>query len=662
MIHFGRATCSNLNDARHREWLETNGIGGFAMSTIVGLNTRRYHGLLIAAKNPSDERFALLSRLEEALVLRGPAGAERRLELSVHEFRDAQPAILRGLQTGFRLDPFPVFSYEVEGWRIEKEIWLVHGHNTVCVRYTVIRPEGGSAEQKAELRIRPLIAARDFHTLKRENPDLNGSAEISAQQVILRPYPDAPAIRIAHDADFADPTPYWYRNFHLEVEKRRGYDYEEDLHSPVELRYQIDASPDQLSMIVSTETVPIGSIEDLRAAEIVRRRGVVEKAPYHDPLVCALTAAADQFIVRIGDRKSVIAGYPWFSDWARDTMIALPGLTLATGRYEIARDILLEYAGRLDRGMLPNRFSARGDTPEYNTVDATLWMFEATRSLAHYSHDGEFVRQHLYEPLADAIEWHRKGTRFNIGLDADGLLRAGAPGAQLTWMDAKYRDWVVTPRSGKPVEIQALWYNALQTMRRFAARFGDGRRAAEYRDIAAQTEATFNARLWNAEAGCLFDVVDGDQPADGSIRPNQILAASLPHTMLSQERMLAVVGVVARELLTPFGLRSLSPNDPAFRGHYAGDLESRDSAYHQGTVWAWLMGPFVTAFVRAHDRSVAARQQARRWLNGFLVHLGEAGLGQVSEVFDGRAPHTPGGCIAQAWSVAELLRAAVEDT
>lgn len=358
--------------------------------------------------------------------------------------------------------------------------------------------------------------------------------------------------------------------------------------------------------------------------------------------------------------KTIIAGYHWFNDWGRDTMIALPGLTLATGRFDVARDILVEYARHMDQGMIPNRFPDKGDTPEYNTVDATLWMFEATRALSQYSQDEAFVREHLYEPLADAIAWHERGTRYNIRMDTDGLLHAGAPGMQLTWMDAKYRDWVVTPRMGKPVEIQALWFNALQIMRSFAARFGDTARALRYGDLAGQAELAFNAQFWNEEAGCLYDVVDGTE-RDASIRPNQIFAASLTHTMLNQERMQRVVDVVARDLLTPYGLRSLSPADPRYRGRYAGDLETRDGAYHQGTIWAWLMGPFITAHVRAHERSAAARQQARRWLNGMLPHLNQAGLGQISEVFDGYAPHLPGGCVAQAWSVAEFLRSAIED-
>lgn len=660
MIQFGADICGSITEAREKEWLETNGIGGFAMSTIVGLNTRRYHGLLVAATKPPTERLMLLNKLDETLVVRLPDGSERRIDLAVNEFSDDRPARLSGHQIGFRLDPFPIFTFAVDGWVIEKAIWLAHGQNTVCVQYAVTRDPQAAPGAKAELRIRPLISCRDFHTLAHENPGLNVVAEVALQQVTVRPYADAPALRISHNADSVDPTPYWYRHFHLQVEQDRGYDHIEDLHGPVELRFQIGDAPDQLCLIASTSPIGIAGIDELRRAEVARRAALVEAAPYDDAMVCALTAAADQFIVTRGDRKSIIAGYPWFSDWGRDTMIALPGLTLATGRFDVARDILVEYARHMDQGMIPNRFPDKGDTPEYNTVDATLWMFEATRALSQYSQDEAFVREHLYEPLADAIAWHERGTRYNIRMDTDGLLHAGAPGMQLTWMDAKYRDWVVTPRMGKPVEIQALWFNALQIMRSFAARFGDTARALRYGDLAGQAELAFNAQFWNEEAGCLYDVVDGTE-RDASIRPNQIFAASLTHTMLNQERMQRVVDVVARDLLTPYGLRSLSPADSRYRGRYAGDLETRDGAYHQGTIWAWLMGPFITAHVRAHERSAAARQQARRWLNGMLPHLNQAGLGQISEVFDGYAPHLPGGCVAQAWSVAEFLRSAIED-
>jgi predicted glycogen debranching enzyme len=341
-------------------------------------------------------------------------------------------------------------------------------------------------------------------------------------------------------------------------------------------------------------------------------------------------------------------------------MVALPGLALVTGRTDVAKSILLEFARHVDRGMLPNRFPDAGEQPEYNTVDATLWFFEAVRSLAEHGDTLKFIRANLYDVLADIVAWHARGTRYGIRVDDDGLLASGEPGVQLTWMDAKVGDWVVTPRYGKAVEIQALWYNALRIMERLAKEFGDEGGTTRYAEIAARAKHRFNQVFWNEAAGCLYDVIDGDA-RDGSIRPNQIFAVSLRHTMLSREQARRVVEVIERELLTPYGLRTLAPGDPQYRGRYEGDQRSRDGAYHQGTVWAWLMGPFITAYLKVHGRTKNGREKAAQWLGGFREHLSDAGLGQISEIFDGDAPHRPRGCIAQAWSVSELLRAAVED-
>jgi predicted glycogen debranching enzyme len=373
-----------------------------------------------------------------------------------------------------------------------------------------------------------------------------------------------------------------------------------------------------------------------------------------------LVAAADQFIAARGDLETVIAGYHWFSDWGRDTMIALPGIALVTGRFETAKRILRAFAASVDRGMLPNRFPDTGESPEYNTVDATLWFFEAVRAYLEYSGDEQFVLLELYPALLDIIQWHLRGTRFGIHVDSDGLLACGEPGSQLTWMDAKIGEWVVTPRHGKPVEVQALWYNALCILHDLAEGRGDAPTELFLRELAVLARQSFNRLFWNEEAGCLFDVVDSDT-CDGSIRPNQIFAISLHHAVLDDQRARRVLEVIKRELLTPVGLRSLSPRDPAYRLRYEGGVVSRDSSYHQGTVWPWLMGPFITAYLKVHAGDDVARRDCEQWLRGFGDHLLTAGLGHISEVADAEAPHHPGGCIAQAWSVAELLRAAVED-
>jgi predicted glycogen debranching enzyme len=339
-------------------------------------------------------------------------------------------------------------------------------------------------------------------------------------------------------------------------------------------------------------------------------------------------------------------------------MIALPGLTLTTGRAEIARSILSAFAQHLDRGMLPNRFPDTGEVPEYNTVDATLWFFEAVRSLLQYTNDYDFVQARLYDGMKDIIAWHVRGTRYNIHLDRDGLLDSGEPGVQLTWMDAKVGDWVVTPRHGKPVEIQALWYNALRLMQSLASQFGEKDNSEQYGQLAARTHQSFNVQFWNDEAGCLYDVVDGDN-RDASVRPNQVIAVSLTHSMVSKQRAKSILRIVERELLTPRGLRTLSPKDRQYCGRYEGNSLNRDGAYHQGTVWPWLMGPYITANVKTFGAN--GRKVAAEWLNSFQEHFEEACLGQVSEIFDADPPHAARGCIAQAWSVAELLRAAMED-
>jgi len=428
-----------------------------------------------------------------------------------------------------------------------------------------------------------------------------------------------------------------------------------------------------VTVVASTEATTSLDVETARAersnyevklfnAWQKKNGALTEEAP---SWLWQLVLAADQFVVQRSlpqepDGRSIIAGYHWFGDWGRDTMIALPGLTLATGREDVARQILLAFSRYVDGGMLPNNFPDSGASPEYNTVDAALWYFEAVRQYFDATQDAVTL-QKLFPVLAGMIDAHVKGTRYNIHVDSsDGLLYAGVPGVQLTWMDAKVGDWVVTPRSGKPVEIQALWYNALRVMEDLAQRFGDESGCKRYRNMATLTHWSFNHLFWNDRAGCLYDVVNG-APPDPTIRPNQIFAISLPHSMLSQERAVKVVEVVERDLLTAYGLRSLSPSDTRYRGRYEGGVYERDSSYHQGPVWPWLMGPFITAYVKVKGRGRKAREHAAGLLAGFHTHLKDAGIGQISEILDGDAPHTPRGCVAQAWSVAEILRATAED-
>jgi predicted glycogen debranching enzyme len=510
---------------------------------------------------------------------------------------------------------------------------------------------------ECQLELRPLIAFRDYHATTHENGAFNGTLDVRPGLVSIEPYSGLPRLYFGYRDAHMQLLQHWYRNFEYDRERERGLDYREDLYCPLSLVYSLSHWP-QAMVIASTTAEHAIEARYSSTAERRRREAVPSSCPARHPIVERLVRAADRFIVQRGDSNTVIAGYHWFTDWGRDTMIALPGLTLVTGKFEIARNIIKTFASHLDRGMLPNRFPDAVDLPEYNTVDATLWFFEAIRSYVQYTGDLGFVRQHLYAALKDIVEWHLSGTRYGIRVDEDGLLKAGEPGMQLTWMDARVGEQPVTPRHGKPVEIQALWFNALRILEDFARRFEDTTAAVFLGHLAQKVQDRFNELFWNPKLNCLYDVVNGDF-LDDSIRPNQILALSLHHSILDPSRHQAVLEIVERELLTPMGLRTLSPRDPRYRPHYEGDVESRDSAYHQGTVWPWLMGPFISAYIK--NGGPAEREQALRLLGAFAPHLNSAGLGYVSEIADAEPPFTPRGCIAQAWSVAELLRAAVED-
>jgi predicted glycogen debranching enzyme len=651
MINFTKDILQNFEAATSREWLETNGIGGFACSTVIGLNTRRYHALLTAAMRPPAGRVVLLSKLDETAVIDG-----HRYELSTNQYSGAVHPQGYLNMVEFRLDPYPIFTFAVGGIQIEKLLFMVHGRNTTVIQYCA----RGLGNHSVQLELRPLVAFRDYHTLTHENGTLDQGVHLHHEKLAsVRPYSDHPALYFAHNADKVVSQGYWYKNFEYALESERGLDYIEDLFNPLTLRYDFSGRQ-TVTLIASTETQDVASAGTLLQQEADRRSRIVSSVAAGDDLVRTLTAAADHYIVGRGDQKTVIAGYPWFTDWGRDTMIALPGLTLVTGREEIARSILSEFASHVDRGMLPNRFPDAGEAPEYNTIDATLWYFEAVRSLLQRTADYSFVSAHLYSVLADIIEWHIRGTRFGIKMEADGLIASRDPDVQLTWMDARIGDWVVTPRNGKAVEIQALWYNALRTMADIAQKIENPADAQEYSALADLAQRSFNELFWNEEAACLYDVVL-DEQKDASMRPNQILAVSLTHSMLSEVRARAVVKAVERDLFTPYGLRSLSPANSRYRGHYEGDSFARDSSYHQGPVWAWLLGPFVDAYFKVNGNRKKVQDQVRTWLQVFSSHLTEAGLGHVSEIFDGDSPHRPRGCFAQAWSVAEILRAVVEN-
>jgi predicted glycogen debranching enzyme len=648
MIQFEREICANFEQASTREWLETNGIGGYASSTISGANTRRYHALLCAATRPPLGRITMLAKFEETVTFDG-----KSFELSANQFPNKiYPEGFTFLKR-FRLEPFPIWTFEVEGIEIEKKIFMVYGANTTVCQWSMSEPPAAAGGSKqVEIELKPLLSFCDYHALQHENANINAEFEISENTVSVYPYGDMPALYFAHNGGKVEKTSLWYRNFEYAIERERGFDFREDLFQPFALKFDLSETA---TVIVSTEKQDAFEAEKFEKSEIERRAELIKLAGATDDFAKQLVLAADQFIVSRGEGKTIIAGYHWFSDWGRDTMIALNGLTLATNRAEIARNILLEFSKHLSLGMLPNRFPDAGDEAEYNTVDATLWYFEAIRAYAEKTGDYEFVREYLYEKLIEIVFRHLKGTRYNIHVDTDGLLYAGEAGTQLTWMDAKIGDYVATPRVGKPVEIQALWYNALKIMANFAERFADADGVAKYDSMATAVKETFNQVFWNETEQCLFDVVENGN-RDASVRPNQIFAASLTYSMLTIGRAQKIVEKVEQELLTPVGLRSLSPKDPNYRPIYIGSPFERDSSYHQGTVWAWLIGAFVDAYRKVYSNGNKTETRIAEILSGFKNHLTEAGIGQISEIFDAGEPHNPRGCIAQAWSVAEVLR------
>lgn len=651
-LDFGREVCGALEAAENREWLCTNGIGGFASATVSGVLSRRYHGLLVAALRPPVGRTLLVAKLDEAIE----SGGERH-SLGSNRWADdtVAPRGFLALER-FHLDlTAPVWTYAVAGVRLEKRVWMEHGANTTYVRYRLL-----SAPGPVELEVKAFVNYRDYHATTR-GEGWWMVVEPVAHGVRLRPFEGARPFAVLAPGTGAHPVHSWYYRFGLARERERGLEWQDDhLHAGT---FQVGLrAGEEVTFVLSSEEEPSldGETAWARFADRGRRlvvdwRAAQPAAAQAPAWVEQLVLAADQFVVARsapGDPggMSVIAGYPWFADWGRDTMISLPGLLLTTGRADAAGRILATFARFVDRGMLPNRFPDSGEAPEYNTVDATLWYVEAVRAYHAATGDDAWLDR-FFPTLEDIVRWHRQGTRYGIGEDpADGLLRAGNPGVQLTWMDARVGDRVVTPRIGKPVEVNALWYNALQAMAGFAARLG--RPADPWHVQAARVARAFD-RFWNEVTGCCHDVIDGPDGHDPSIRPNQILAVSLPASPLPADRQRRVVEACARHLLASFGLRSLGPTHPDYRGRYEGGPAQRDGLYHQGPVWGWLLGPFALAHHRVHGDLAAARQ----FLLPMAHHLADGAVGTLAEIFDGDAPFPPRGCPAQAWSVAETLRA-----
>jgi predicted glycogen debranching enzyme len=671
-IEFGGDVLSDLGRAMGLEWIVANGLGGYASSTVVGINTRKYHGILVAALNPPVDRRVVLSKLDEQLLVEGEV-----YPLGANEFSHGiNPQGYRNIKS-FSQSPFPTFTYGAGKVELRKTILMPNQRNATVVFYEALSPS------QATLQIFPFVNLRHFHTVTdKDRLRWSFSQRASAQKTTLRVDAQSTLILSSNSGRYVSEGDRWVEGIFFRTDNAEGTECFDDCYVPG--WFEIELKPSQRTRFCITavadkkeetaENVNSSLLEDLRDSvsfyqrELKRLVNLVERFQNEHPDVVQddwlkwLVLASDSFIVnRLStNTKTVIAGYHWFEDWGRDSLISLPGLTLVTGRFDDAREILLTFKLYCRNGVVPNRFPDEAEEePVYNTVDATLWFFNAVLQYLKYTGDFDFVQQKLWAMLQSVVDCHIQGTINHIRLDNDGLI---AHGPQLTWMDAMIDKNPITPREGKAVEIQALWYNALKTMELLATRFGENGLVEKYRKMAEKAKKSFIEEFWNGQRNCLFDVING-RIRDESLRPNQMFAASLDFSMLDRTKREAVVSIVHDKLWTPYGLRTLSPDDPKYRGRYSGNWAERNYAYHNGTAWAWLIGPFVAAFLKTKSFDEEWRKFAfENFLRPFFEEqIVQAGVGTLSEVFSGDQPHSPGGCISQAWSVAEPLRAYIEN-
>jgi predicted glycogen debranching enzyme len=618
-------TVKDYATASRLEWLAANHTGAFAMGTVCGVNTRRYHGLLIASLNPPADRYSIFPRVEETVEYDG-----QRIELATVQYPGVVSPAGYELLEDFSAVPFPAWRYRHDSLIVDKSLRLLDREQTVVLTYR--------ANAACEIQIRVFISFRDYHSLGSENSSLNPQVKQAPGYLSLQPYQNLPPLQFHFgDARF-QLDGRWFKNHEYLRELERGMDFREDLYSPGVLHFQL--KPDEPIQLTATLENQPGKL--------------AEPKVFTDPLARAL----DQFrVLRADNRPTLVAGYPWFTDWSRDTLISLPAL-MACGFEASETKAILEFLlAERKQGILPNRFSDSHSTPEYNTVDASLWFFVAANAYISATNDIEFLKTTLFPAAMDMISWHIRGTFYGIQVDhSDRLLSAGEAGTQLTWMDAKVGDYVVTPRRGKPVEINALWFNALQISSHWAALLGKSDVASQLAGEAEEVNTGFLDKFWNAERGCLYDVLTPSGP-DASLRPNQLFALSLPYPLVSRPQAQSIVRVVQESLLTPAGLRTLEPADPRYRPRYEGDVLARDSSYHQGTVWPWLIGPFIEAYLYAFEETPEAKAECRNIANSVLNLMDGYCIGSIGEVYDGDAPHHPGGCPAQLWSVAQLALA-----
>lgn len=634
-----RDACRDYERSSKLEWLETNATGAYAMGTVCGANSRRYHGLLVASLDPPVQRKVLLAKVDEQVAIESA-----NHDLGTNQYPAAVYPRGFSLLNEFRQDPFPVWTWQLGAVTVTRKVFLIPGRQAVVIEYNASAP--------CSLSVRPMLAFRDYHSLN-HNHDFDAAVESHPLFVRVKPCRDLCSLTFNHSGGCFQTEPLWFYNVEYLVELERGMDFHEDLYSPGTLRFDVHPGT-PVWIVADTDENERYDLDRVAAieSEIRKQRQLAAEGPFE----VKLEAAANQFrAVRADGRPTIMAGFPWFADWGRDTMISAPGLLIHRGLLDEACRVIEGFLYHLDQGLIPNLFLDVG-APNYNTCDATFWMFQAVWAYTQSGGDIAWVKRVFYPAAKTIIDWHLRGTLYNIHADPDdGLLYAATDGVQLTWMDARVGDWVVTPRGGKPVEVCALWYNALRMAELWATEFTDIEFAHQMAELANKVERSFVEKFWNAELSCLYDVLGPDGP-NAKIRPNQLFAVSLAFNLLSREQAQGVVSIVKDKLLTPVGLRTLAPDDPDYKPHYSGNRVERDGAYHQGTVWPWLLGPFVTAYLKAFGRNDENVAWCRALVGGMESQLLVTGLGTISEVYGGDTPHLPGGCIAQAWSVAELLR------
>jgi predicted glycogen debranching enzyme len=666
-INITQEAFSRFDECVQKEWLVTNGLGGYASSTVLGMNTRKYHGLLVAALHPPGDRTVCLAKLDEEVYV-----GNNIYLLGANEFPGKIFPQGYLFLKEFLVSPFPSYVYNVQNVEIRKTVFMPKEKNAVAVTYKVLNRSGA----EAKIRVYPLLTCRHFHSVidRWKNP-LDFSQQQKGGEVEVTFNTPKATVAVSSITGEFNEKATWIERLYYREEASRGESNTDDCYQPGYFEVLVPKRERDFAIVTAASENSqechailddfgntMYDISEQLNCELEQREDLLAK--FYDSHSEVSTSdwlnwillAADAFMVKgVGDKTSVLAGYFWFETWGRDTFISLPGLMLATGRFEDAKKVLLDFTCFIKQGLIPNFVGDRSGEPAYNTVDATLWYVNAVLQFLKYTGDFTFVQKQLWEGLKVIIDCHEKGTAFGIRLDGDGLL---AHGSRLTWMDAEADGEAVTPRAGKAVEIQALWYNALKIVQLLANKFKEASLAEKYAEMAREARESFNEKFWNGESGCLFDAVEA-LGVDAALRPNQIIAAALDFTMLGNDKNGQVVDVVQRELLTPFGLRTLARGDTRYKGMYIGDRRSRDQAYHNGAVWPWLLGPYVTACRKAQSSN--DYELKNRLIFLFTQQITQAGLGTISEIFDGDSPHTPRGCIAQAWSVAEPLRAYVED-